>query len=388
VFRTFARVTVIAGCIAFLALMAMLAERAVEDRRESAVESGMAPLLVRVRPVTIEPAYETRVEFIGRVQPARVTAAAFDLPGIVTKVHVDDGETVAAGDLLAELDTRRLAARRESALARIDQARADLRLARQTLDRTREAVEMQAIPDLELDIAERGVAAGEAAVRVAESTLAQLDVDLELSVLRAPFDAIVAARRVDEGDVASPGSVAVGLVERVAPEARVGVAGPASEAIELGDEVTVDVAGVAMRAVVKRLLPVRAGRSRTVDAILELDAVLGPAGPDGEPGVRQGDLVKWDIPRRIDADHARVPLDAMVGGTRGLWACFVAVPLEAPDGRATHRLERRDLELLHDDGTTAFVRGAIGEGDLVAVEGLHKLVPGLAVRLIEREDKR
>ena len=50
-------------------------------------------------------------------------------------------------------------------------------------------------------------------------------------------------------------------------------------------------------------------------------------------------------------------------------------------GDATHRLARRELELLHQEADRAFVRGTLKAGELVVGEGLQRLVPGLDVRL-------
>jgi hypothetical protein len=95
----------------------------------------------------------------------------------------------------------------------------------------------------------------------------------------------------------------------------------------------------------------------------------------------------------VDADGFWLPVGALAEAARGLWSCYVAVPLDAnarvaADGGATHRLEQRPLEVLETvsgrDGVgdlRAYVRGALDAGDLVVSEGLQRVVAGQRVRL-------
>ena len=78
----------------------------------------------------------TTERYVGRVEPAQTTAIAFERPGTVLRVAVDEGDHVAQGDLIANLATRALNARQRELRARLDAARADVELADVTLDRT------------------------------------------------------------------------------------------------------------------------------------------------------------------------------------------------------------------------------------------------------------
>ena len=76
-------------------------------------------------------------------------------------------------------------------------------------------------------------------------------------------------------------------------------------------------------------------------------------------------------------------LSALTESSRGLWAAYVADELpaqESTDG-ATHRLVRRDVEIVHVDSERVFVRGTLADGDVVVQEGLQRLVPEQRVRL-------
>ena len=46
-----------------------------------------------------------------------------------------------------------------------------------------------------------------------------------------------------------------------------------------------------------------------------------------------------------------------------------------------HRLERRQVEVLHLRGEDVFVRGAVQDEDLIVSDGLLRVVPGQAVTI-------
>ena len=48
---------------------------------------------------------------------------------------------------------------------------------------------------------------------------------------------------------------------------------------------------------------------------------------------------------------------------------------------ARHRVERRQVEVVHAAADRAFVRGALRTGERVVTTGIHRLVPGQRVRV-------
>ncbi len=80
-------------------------------------------------------------------------------------------------------------------------------------------------------------------------------------------------------------------------------------------------------------------------------------------------------------------MTALTEGSRGLWACYVATLIDDSErvGTETHRLRRRELEIIHQDADRVYVRVTLNDGELVIVEGLHRLVQDLPVRLANEE---
>lgn len=328
--------------------------------------------------VALTDVYEIRRPFIGQVEAARASDIGFELPGTLAEVAVDEGDRVAAGDLLARLDDARLQARLGELEAGLAQSRAELELARATRSRVEAAVAFEGVSEQEVDQARQQVAALEAAVALADSRLRSARVDLAKSRLTAPWDAVVVARRADEGQVLGAGQPVLSLVERAPARARVGVAGDTAPELAPGQQVDLEIAGEQWPASVRAVLPVRDPRARTIDVILQLPP---------HAGALPGDLVRLVLSRQIPAKGAWLPIGALTEAGRGLWSVFVAEPLEASDndGDATHRLQRRLVQVVHQEGDRAYVQGALADGEPVVADGLQRVSPGQRVRLVSGE---
>ncbi|MEM7600046.1 MAG: hypothetical protein AAF357_01365, partial [Verrucomicrobiota bacterium] len=87
----------------------------------------------------------------------------------------------------------------------------------------------------------------------------------------------------------------------------------------------------------------------------------------------------------VESEGFFLPRDSLTESVRGLWACYVAT-LDEEAGPDAFRLDRRDLEVLHEYSDHVFVRGAIEEGDWVLANGLQKVAPGQRVKILN-EDK-
>ena len=65
----------------------------------------------------------------------------------------------------------------------------------------------------------------------------------------------------------------------------------------------------------------------------------------------------------------------MTEANRGLWSVYAVI--DGDDGRK--HIEKRLVDIIHSEADRAFVRGALQDGDLFVMEGLQRLVPGVAV---------
>ena len=83
-----------------------------------------------VETVSPRTAQGTGLVLLGQLEQVQGYQLGFELAGQVTSILVDEGDAVAAGQVLATLDTDLLRAQRRELIAAIEQAEAALRLAK------------------------------------------------------------------------------------------------------------------------------------------------------------------------------------------------------------------------------------------------------------------
>jgi len=326
------------------------------------------PLPVRAAALEAGGNYLVEKRFIGQVEARRSSDLGFELSGRLAVVRVEEGDTVAAGDVLAELDIARLAAARREAEASRNGVAADLELARATLSRFVDALQFEGVSAQELDEARQRVQTLEAQVALADARINSIDVDIDKSRLTVPYAARVSRRSFDEGQVVTAGQPVISIVEAAPPEVRVGVTGPALAELRADDSVIVQAAGQRLTGTLVRVLPRREQATRTVDVIVQLPADAGDIYP--------GDVAELLIPQVVDAPGFRVPLTALAEGERGTWTLTIAGPGASGD---EYVVSRRLVEVLHQDGEYAYVRGPLTPGEWYLPQGLQRLVPGQLV---------
>lgn len=324
-------------------------------------------LPVNTRTLTEQNSYLVDRQFVGVVEPTQRSSLGFERDGLVETIFVDEGASVLQGEKLAALDTKRLEAQIKELEAQLGGAEAELSLAEMTLDRFEEAAASESISEQELDQATEAYNARLAAVDAGEAGIDRLEIELDKSVIYAPFTGTVVRRMVDSGVTVSAGYPVFMLQEKAPNKVRVGLPGDLALKYKAGDQVVLVVNDKEMKARVTAVLPVRDPRTRTIDVLLK-----------PEEKVRSGDLVYLNYPVEVEERGYWVPLTALTESIRGLWAVFVPV---AKEDRLV--VESRLVELIHQEGDKVFVRGNLSPGERVVSDGVFRIVPGQEVRVTE-----
>jgi HlyD family secretion protein len=153
------------------------------------------------------------VSATGTLQPLIQVDISSELSGVVRSVNVDENDTVKKGQVLAELDTLRIAAnvdRAEASVkaaeAQVGQAQTTLKESGQTLSRAQQLSDRGMVAQQALDTAQAArdravsaVAVAEANLAIAKAELKLQQADLQKSRIYAPVDGIVLTRSVDPG---------------------------------------------------------------------------------------------------------------------------------------------------------------------------------------------
>ena len=165
----------------------------------SARPAEIAPVAVRTttpKAVTATLPYQVP----GRTEPLEAATIFTRATGMVKERNFDIGDAVKSGDVLAVIAVPELDRAVEAVRAGVEQAVARAENARVSAQRATTLLESQSASREEAD--QRNATATElaAAVRVVRAELAKLEEQQKFATVRAPFDAVVAARNFDRGD--------------------------------------------------------------------------------------------------------------------------------------------------------------------------------------------
>lgn len=168
------------------------------------------------------------------------------VPGVVEEVMVQPGQTVARGAVLARLNQIAYKAAVAEGRADIERLTEEEAEARRDLERVQELYARTVSSTTELDAAKLRQARANALLTAAQAKLERARQQLQDSEVRAPFDAIVLARRAEPGMVVAtqcqpPGLLSVARADEML--ARVRVEAGKTAQIRLGGSAGVAVSG-------------------------------------------------------------------------------------------------------------------------------------------------
>jgi HlyD family secretion protein len=130
------------------------------------------------------------------------------VPGRIEAYLVEEGDQVKKGQALVRLDDRRYTAALREARAELAEATATSTLRHQELRRARDLRERGVSSQADLDLKLAQSREGDAKVETLQARIAQLELDLDDTVLRSPVNGVVLERLKESGEIAVPGGFA------------------------------------------------------------------------------------------------------------------------------------------------------------------------------------
>ena len=255
-----------------IALAAFVALSGCSRGKDSAVAAPEAkPIAVSI--AAVERRTTPRViEVPGTVRPVDRATLAAKVMGTVDSVSITLGQRVKRGEVLLRLSAAEIDARVAQAEARLEQVSRDYEREKGLLA---DGASTEAV-----------VRSLESEQRAARAGVNEARTMLSYTQIVAPFDGVISARPVNEGDLASPG---VRLVEiEGTDKLRVETEVPESlGTISPGTSVVVRVAGIEIPGTLAEISAAADSQSRTVFAKIDL--------PPGAP-VRSGQFARASFP--------------------------------------------------------------------------------------------
>jgi len=294
---------------------------------------GPKPTLVQTASVGREDLH-AKVTANGKLQAQKKVDISATIAGQVTRLAVEEGDRVRKGQFLLQIDavSPRAAARSTEAsmqalLREQDSARASYQQALLDLRRADENHSARIIADAELDRARTSRDTAGAALQAVERRVEQARATLEgardtlaKTTVVAPMDGIVTARRVEEGEVAvvgvlnQPGTVLLTISDMSVVEAEMEVDETSIPSVKLGQEARLRIDAYPNKTfdgVVTEVgsSPIVRTSAQQVDAIkFKVKVQL----KDPPQGVKPGLSVQADVLTGFRPQVLVVPLQALV----------------------------------------------------------------------------
>lgn len=328
------------------------------------------------RPVTTEQAVldrsVTRFSLTGSVTARRVARLSSRTSGLIRTLHVDAGEPIKSGQILMELDSKQAELSLELIRNQKRQAAISLADARRLVDEVSDLAKRGGFPRSEAESRITEANLREIAVRLLETREAEQADILDRHKLPAPFDGVIGAKFVEDGEWVETGTPVVELIENGdlrfelrAPQEMLAVSGG-----ELDVSVTLDAhPNTRLPARVMVRAPVKDPGTRTFLIRLEIDDP-GSLAAHGMSGTA-------DFSMRGSGKTIQVSRDSIVrfpDGSAKVWV------VDDQDGGTVvrSRVVRPGSSL---GGKIEILEG-LEEGERVVLLGNEGLREGQAVRLL------
>jgi len=339
----------VAGCSGGSADQPAATQPAASAASADAVASEQL-VTVTVEPVTVE-RVERTVDFVGTLRADAEAEVATEVDGRLLTIDADLGDQVAAGQVLASLDSAGLE-------AQVREAEANL--AKSTAEEARAAkLKAQAV------MSQQEYDTITSSQRVAQARRDVLAIHLGHTRIRAPFAGRIAKRNVDVGNYVRVGTPIFVLVADDPLRLRGEVPERFVSELKIGQEVRGTVEAFPGEVLRGRLARISAAADATSRA-LTVEATV--PNPDGR--LRVGFFCKAAILTRTDAEALVVPVEALVN-----FAGVTRVFLVDESGIAHSRPVRTGLSL----GTRIEITDGLEPGDRVATSALARLADGSKV---------
>jgi RND family efflux transporter MFP subunit len=341
----------------------------------SATLNSSVSQVVDVMSISLRQQYSERRVAVGQVEANQLSSLSFDRAGEVIQTWVDEGQHVEVGQLMAQLDPKRLLVNIQEINATLARVEADLRLAKMSEKRVAELVTKKLESSQRLDEVREATAAANALVTEIKARKATIELELVKSHLYAPFSGQIISRPVDKGTVINAGQTVFVLQQENNLQVRIALPAEEAQQFIVAQNTQLLWKNMPVKAQVLSVAQQRNLSTRTVDVLFTLE-------PSSQ--LLAGDLVMLERQIKIELAGCWVPRTALMSGVRGLWSVFTIGINEQQQTFLVSKL----VEVNYVDENKAYISGALAPDTQLVVDGVHKLVPGqqVTVQVIANAD--
>lgn len=330
----------------------------------AAAQEGLPPAMVRYTQAR-EGTAQATLTLTGTVESRSSSVVAASVAGVVASLGAREGDSVRKGGVLVQLDQAPILLRLEAARGQLEEAEARLRLAEANRTRVQGLYEEQIVSRQQLDDAESEFEAWAGRRSQLEADVRRYELELDKSVIRAPFSGVVVQERTAVGEWLVVGEAAVEMVDPSALEVTVEVPERSYSGVARGTHVTLRfqaLPGMTVTGKVRAVVPQADRRSRAFPVKITVE------NPHGRIGV--GMLAEVELAIGSGEQRVMVPKDAVVPGEGGAIVFVI-------DGE--ERAQRVIVKTGEARGEWIGIEGDIEPGDRVVTRGNERLQTGQQV---------
>ena len=315
---------------------------------------------------------QSGAEFSGEVRPRIESVLGFRVAGKILRRPVELGQTVKAGQLLAQLDPQDYKLATESARAQVAAALTNRDLAAADYNRYKGLRAQNFISEADLEHRDSTLKAAQAQLDQAQAQLNSQGNQTAYTNLVADASGVVTAINAEPGQVVSAGTPVVQValdgprdVVFAVPEDKVAL-------LKVGSSASVRAwaSDTTLKGVVREV-------AASADAVTRTFTVK--VGLDSKDALPLGTTVTvW--PQALDRSGPQViklPTTALVrsGNATAVWVL----------DRASMTVKQQSITLATADGNSVVVAGGLQPGMLVVTAGVHVLSPGQKVTIYQEK---
>ena len=320
---------------------------------------------LKVRTITIgEESGTTSAGYAGTIHNKTETNLAFQIGGRVLNKFVNVGDSVQAGQVIAQINGSDTAAQVQNSEGAVKAAQSAFELAETNAKRYRELYAQQAISKLQLDQAENQLNAASAQLQQAEAGLNLSSNQSSYTNLTAPDTGIITALNLEEGQVVAAGQSIGTLAAGHEPEAVIALPEQELSKIHVGSPANITfwaLPNVTVQGVVREISPVPDPVARTYTVKITLQ------NPPNE--VQLGMTVNANL-TTTDTSNITIPLTALVKDSNGNNAVYIIRDKKA------HLVPIKTGDFGQN---SVIVTSGLAKGDIVITAGTQQLQEGTAV---------
>ena len=308
-------------------------------------------------------------EYVGRIRAQQFVEVRARVEGYLEQMLFAEGTYVNKNQVLFVINQEQYRAKADKARAQLKKDEAQALKAQRDFERIKPLYAQNAASQLDLDNAEAAYESAVATVAMSEADLAQAELELGYTLVRSPLSGHISERNVDLGTLVGPGGKSL------------------LATIVKSDTVLVDFIMTALDYLKSKERNINIGQqdsSRSWQPNISItlaDNTVYPykgyvdfAEPQVDPQTGTFSVrAEMPNPKQVLLPVV-VPLKAVTIEKGGAYIYVM---------RRDSTVERRFIELGPEFGNKVVVERGLVQGEMIVVEGFHKLNPGMKVRVVE-----